>query len=364
MQTFSEILFYAAPFLVSFVLIQPFVWFIRKIATRNQVLDVANVPRKLQRTPVPLWGGVAIGLALLVSVGLFSFFGFLTDIKVSNSYLIGLVAAIIFLLIGGALDDKYDLRPWQQIVWPVLAVLTILIAGIKVNYVTNPFGGIYYFDQVESRFGSFVWFPLAQTVAFAWLLVMIYTTKFLDGLDGLVSGITTIGAVIIFIVSLRWDVPNSATSVLALITAGLFGGFLIWNFFPAKIFLGESGSTIAGLMLGVLAIISGGKIATTLLVMGLPLLDVVWVIGRRLFWERTSPTRADRKHLHFRLLDMGLTHRQAVLFLYLSTALFGSLGLFQNTLGKLKLLVVLAVIMVVLAIWLVTQYKRTQRHES
>jgi UDP-GlcNAc:undecaprenyl-phosphate GlcNAc-1-phosphate transferase len=114
---------------------------------------------------------------------------------------------------------------------------------------------------------------------------------------------------------------------------------------------------LAGLLLGVLAIISGGKIATTLLVMGLPLLDVIWVVVRRIFLEKKSPVIADRKHLHFRLLDLGFSHRQAVLFLYLLAVLFGSLGLFQNTLGKLSLFFVLAMIMVLLAVWLVFKYR-------
>jgi UDP-GlcNAc:undecaprenyl-phosphate/decaprenyl-phosphate GlcNAc-1-phosphate transferase len=181
----------------------------------------------------------------------------------------------------------------------------------------------------------------------------------LDGLDGLVSGVTTIGAIIIFIVSLTWDVPLAGTSALALIVSGLFGGFLIWNFFPAKIFLGEAGSTLAGFLLGILAIISGGKIATALLVMGIPILDAVWVISRRLFLEKTSPTHADRKHLHFRLLDAGLSHRQAVLLIYLLVVLFGSLSLYNTTQGKLILLGLVVVTMLVLAAVIIRRHRET-----
>jgi len=187
---------------------------------------------------------------------------------------------------------------------------------------------------------------------------MMYTTKFLDGLDGLVSGVAVIGSIILFLVSLFWDVPLSGTSILCLILGGSSLGFLIWNFHPAKIFLGEGGSTFLGFMLGVLAIISGAKIATALLVMGLPILDVIWVIVRRIFREKKSPFLADKKHLHFRLLDAGLNQRQVVLLLYLLTLLFGATAIFQQTFGKLIALGILVIVMLGLAWWVIYRYKQ------
>jgi len=187
---------------------------------------------------------------------------------------------------------------------------------------------------------------------------MIYTTKFLDGLDGLVSGVTVIGSIILFCVSLFWDVDQSGTSVLCLILAGSTLGFLLFNFYPARIFLGEGGSTFLGFMLGVLAIISGAKIATALLIMGIPILDVVWVIIRRLFNERHSAFLGDKKHLHFRLLDIGLNQRQVVLLLYLLTLIFGSIALFQDTIGKIVAFIVLIIVMLALASFVVIRYKK------
>ena len=177
----------------------------------------------------------------------------------------------------------------------------------------------------------------------------------------MVPGVTAIGALVIFTVSLYWDVPSSGTSVLALILAGACLGFLIYNWHPAKIFLGEGGSVFCGFMLGVLAIISGSKIATALLIMGIPILDVIWVIIRRL-WQGRSPVSADRKHLHFRLLDIGLSQRQAVIFLYFLTAAFGVTSLFLRSRGKLIALAVLAGIMVFLGLGLVVIYKKKKRH--
>lgn len=187
---------------------------------------------------------------------------------------------------------------------------------------------------------------------------MMYTTKFLDGLDGLVSGIGAIGAIILFIVSLFWDVPQSGTSILALILAGSCLGFLRYNWHPAKIFLGESGSVFIGFMLAVLAIISGAKIATALLIMGIPMLDVAWVILRRIFKEHKSPFAGDAKHLHFRLLQVGFSHRRAVLFLYLLVIIFGTSSLFLQSQYKIVALGILLVMMIILASSLVLTYKK------
>lgn len=354
----ETIWFYILPFIIAFLVVQPLVWLVRKFAFSYQVLDLPDSNRKLHQRPVPLLGGVALGVGFIFCLILFLKFGFLLDGRLSLNYIWALIIASFLLILGGILDDKFRLSPSKQFIWPLLAVLVILFSGVQVHFITNPLGGILQLDTWQISLGNFIFSPLGLVLSFFWLIGMIYTTKFLDGLDGLVSGMTFLGAIFIFFVSLSWDIPYSGTSVLALIVAGLMFGFLLWNFFPAKIFLGEAGSTLAGLWLGVLAIISGGKIATALLVMGLPILDVAWVIARRTFWEKTSPTTADRKHLHFRLLDVGFSHRQAVLFIYLLATLFGSVALFQNSKGKLILFLILLAVMVIIGTILVLAYKK------
>lgn len=146
---------------------------------------------------------------------------------------------------------------------------------------------------------------------------------------------------------------------MALTLAGASAGFLVWNWHPAKIFLGESGSLFIGFTLGVLAIISGGKIATALLILGLPILDLLWVIIQR-FRRRASPLRtADRSHLHFRLLDAGLSTRQTVSMLYAVTATFGLATLIVS--GKMKVLVLglLFFVMVTLVGWVSSRLHRS-----
>ena len=265
-------------------------------------------------------------------------------------------------MVGGYLDDRFHLSAKRQITWPILGTLVIIASGIGVSYIQNPFGDSIDLTRWVVTLFSFDGLPyriilLADAFAFVWLMGMMYTTKFLDGLDGLVSGITTIGAFVLFFLSLSREVAQPETALLAIILAGVTLGFLIFNFHPARIFLGEGGSLWTGFLLGTIAIISGAKIATALLIFGIPILDVAWVIFRRVMSGR-SVTQADRQHLHFRLLDVGFSHKQAVIFLWIVTAGFGTAALFLQGKEKVASLVVLAACMVVLAAGLVFVYKK------
>ena len=153
---------------------------------RNRALayDITDKPigsRKIHTRPMPLLGGVGIytALALLV-IGYFFFappsWPTLTDTHVLPRHIFGILIAGFFLMVGGALDDRYILKPYQQVIWPILAACIIIASGIGVEKLTNPFGGYIYLDK-----------PLSDLLTFFWLLLIIYTTKFLDGLDGLVS---------------------------------------------------------------------------------------------------------------------------------------------------------------------------------
>lgn len=360
---------YIIPFLFSFIVVAMITPLVRRYAIKKGILDYPqeDPERKIQKNPVPLLGGLAVFFGFAVVLVIYTFF---TD-QILGGYMlqkhiIGILIAGILLMIGGYLDDKYKLKPHLQIIWPILAGLTIIAVGVGIPYISSPFGGTLHLDTIkftvfkldDTPYSITLW---ADLIAFIWLVVMVYTTKFLDGLDGLVPGIGTIGAVVIFALSLTSDVAQPETALLSIIFAGSMAGFLIHSFHPARIFLGEGGSTFIGFLLGVLAIISGAKIATALLIMGVPLLDVFWVVLRRVFKERHSPFWGDKKHLHFRLLDIGLSHRQSVLFLYAVTGAFGVTSLFLSTKGKLVSLVVLLIVMVVLGLSLVMIYKKKTR---
>lgn len=330
-----------------------------KLARHFGILDHPDSGRKRHARVTPLMGGVALFLGLTAAISVAYLTGELPGEHIQGKFLIGILVASALLVLGGVLDDKFDLSPRKQIIWPILASLVVITSGIGVTFITNPFGGQLYLDEYAVTVLWWQGIPykftlLADIFTVVWLLTMTYTTKFLDGLDGLVSGVTVIGGFVIAAVSLMRDVSQPDTAMLALIVSAVFFGFLLFNFHPARIFLGEGGSTLAGFLLGVLAIISGGKIATTLLVLGLPLVDAGMVVLRRLRGHR-SPARGDRSHLHFRLLDIGFSPRQAVLVFYLLAALFGTATLFLGGGQKLIALGAIAVLFFLLgALWTAT----------
>ncbi len=339
--------------------------FIRLVAQKIGAIDFPDGERKKHAQPTPLLGGWSIFLVLSAAILIIRQITDALD-PLPEKYLWGIFFAGILLMIGGTLDDKWNLPAKWQWVFPFAAALTIIASGIGINFITNPFGGFIRLDQWEISvlqiggisYQMTVWADLFTIV---WLLGMAYTTKFLDGLDGLVSGVGVVASFILFGISLLPEVSQSYTAVLAVILAGACLGFLVWNWHPAKIFLGEGGSLLIGFFLGILSIISGGKIATALLVMGVPIMDVVWVIGRRIFFERRSAFRADRKHLHFRLLDAGFTVRQAVAIFLGISAVFGSLAIVLRGKDKLLLLTGVVAVMFVLAGIVVRRYNATRK---
>lgn len=328
----------ALSFLITFLVL--------KLAKKLNIVQRPERPRDIHKKPIPLLGGLAIFISLVLIVGFcYSYIHLEQREPILLKHLLGIFIGGLFLIIGGFLDDKYGLKPRHQIIWPILAVAAVLAAGIEVKLITNPFGGFVEIGKLPI---------LAAILLVAWLMGMMYTTKFLDGLDGLASGIVMIGVLAIYFLSASQKYWQPQTALYGLIAAGVLLGFLIWNFYPAKIFLGEGGSTFVGFMLGVLAIVSGAKLATTLLVIGIPVLDVIWVVIRRRFFEHRPVSLGDSKHLHFRLLEAGLSHRQAVFFLYFIAASFGVISLFLQSRQKLIALGMLGGLMMTLGIILVS----------
>lgn len=333
---------------------------VRRFAVQHGALDrPEEAPdRKVHRAPVPLLGGLAPIAAFWLTLGVVRLIQPDALAGLPRATMIGLGLATALLVVGGVLDDRRRLTPGRQFVWPLLAAVVATLAGVGIDFITNPFGGLLRLNQVHATFGATEVVLWADLFTVLWLLGMTYTTKFLDGLDGLVAGVTVIGGVILTAVSLRPEVHQPTTALLAVALAGACLGFLPFNFHPARIFLGESGALWAGFMLGALAVVSGGKIATALLLMGIPILDVAWVIARRLREGRSPFRGADRQHLHFRLLDVGVSHRRAVLTLYALTASFGVLTLVLPGWWKVVALAVLMFVMLGLGVWLVRRSRR------
>lgn len=343
-----------AAFLIS-VLLVPWT---KKIAIYLGMVDnPKEATRKIHKKVMARGGGVAIYISfVLVSVALLTAF---------PKEFIGLLIAGTMVLLIGLADDLKRLSPWIKLGVQILAALVATIGfGITISSITNPFGNTLVFDQPTTQlviFGlhlSFNW--IAVVLATFWLVGMTNTINFLDGIDGLSGGVSAIAAGIIFLLSIGTRVNQPETALVSVILMGACLGFLVYNFYPAKIFNGDSGAYFLGMVLGILAIFSGAKLATAALVLGLPILDAVWAVIRRVA-HRKSPFTADRGHLHYLFLDAGFSQRQAVLSIYALCLAFGMVGLLGSTSQKITGIGVMIFVMTILLIVLAYLKRRRQR---
>ncbi|MBL7058083.1 undecaprenyl/decaprenyl-phosphate alpha-N-acetylglucosaminyl 1-phosphate transferase [Patescibacteria group bacterium] len=318
---------------------------IAKIANKLNIVDIADVERKKHKGRTPLLGGTAIFLSFFCIS--FIFKEELLSGDLETHHLIGVFIGALILIIGGAIDDKFKISAKKQIIFPIIACFSVILGGVEITKINSPLTNDFlYFSTITSNI-----------FVFTWLICIMYTTKLLDGIDGLVSGVTGIGAFIIFIFTLttKYYQPDISTASLILLSACL--GFLILNWHPAKIFLGEGGSLFLGYILGVLAIISGGKVAIAALVLGIPITDMLWTIIRRLINKKNPLTSADRLHLHHRLNDLGLGPKRTATLYYLFSGIFGISAVFLQSKEKFFALLLLILIMIVSVIYLSKQKK-------
>lgn len=346
---FQDAIYLAPWFVASFVLAIIATMLVKKFAPRFGLVDIPTSPRKIHTKPMPLFGGFAIFLSLVLVVGFVLLISpALTSGEIGLNHYFGFFLGSLILMIGGYFDDKYSLPPKLTIIAPILAALVAVLFGIEVEKLTNPFGGVFYLAAWQS-----------DILVFVWLMVVMYTTKFLDGLGGLATGVSSIGAIMIMSLALTAAYFQPDVALLAVIALGALLGFLIFNFSPTSIFLGEAGSTFVGFLIGTLAVISGGKLATALLVVGIPLFDVVFVITRRvLHGGLKEAAHGDLSHLHFRLLAAGLSERKTVLLFYVIAGCFGTLTLFLQSKEKLIALGLLCLLGLLLAVGLGVREKK------
>lgn len=308
-------------------------------------LGVADRPggRRQHQGVIPRLGGIAmyVGFTVAVLATLLlpqSWFPPRLDpneVRRLTGLLIGTTAVFLF----GLLDDWRQFPSRPQYVAQFLSALIAIAFIIFIERVNNPFGA----GQIV-----FPW-PVVWALTIFWFMGMINTVNWLDGLDGLAAGVSAIVAAFIAVHMVREGQYSVALLPVALLGATL--GFLPFNFNPARTFMGSNGSYFLGWAVAALGIIGGAKVATVLLAMGLPILDVAWLIYNR--WRHGGRPRFNgRDHLHHRLLDIGFTQRQIVLGYYAFCGLFGALALLlENRLYKLIALVVLGVAALAVLIW-------------
>ena len=299
------------------LLLTPVVW---RTVRRMGIVDRPS-PRRVNTRPIPRAGGIAIAAAFLGVAVPFVFLNGVVHwvpmpLNIEPRDLVALFGGGLAAAIIGALDDLYDLRARWQLLGQVGLALLAVALGIGITVVNNPIGG------------GVIPFPPAFSVGFTvfWIVGMINSINWIDGLDGLSTGVALIASVTLGLISLTTQVSQPLIAVLCFALAGALAGFLRWNFHPARIFAGTTGVQFVGYTLAVLAILGSAKVAVALLVLGVPIIDTFWIIVGRLS-HRRSPFAPDRSHIHHRLLDLGLSHRNTVLVIYAICAVLGVLAL-------------------------------------
>lgn len=297
--------------------------------------DKRKHPAKLHKKPTPRSGVIPIWLAVVIT----SLF-FLPPDK----YLLGILGGATILFILGILDDKYDINPYLRLGGCFAAAGLVVGVGIRIFFITNPFGqGLIHFNQI-----------LAVILALLWIAFLSNITNWSSGFDGQLPGIVVVAALTIAFLSFRYsaDLTQWPVTILAAITAGAYLGFLPFNFFPQKIMTGYGGGILAGFLLAVLAILSTAKIGTTLVVLGIPFIDALYSIIRRIIAGR-SPVWGDRGHLHHKLLDeLGWSKKRTAVFYWLLTATLGILALNLHSIQKFYTIVMLVALIGSLLLWL------------
>lgn len=307
-------------------------------------------PKVVHKYPVPRGGGIVIFASMLLAGWLF--------LPIDKHWL-GIFGGALILAVVGIIDDVKSISPYKRLIWGLVAASLVVGVGIGIPYISNPFkaGEIINLSglQIPIFFLGkwrtiWVW---ADLLALVWVVGAMNFVNWAKGLDGQLPGIVVVAGVVIGLLSLRFvdDVTQWPVLVLAFILAGAYLGFLPFNFYPQKIMPGYGGGVLAGYFLAVLAILSGAKVATAILVLGVPMLDAIYTVIRRILSGK-SPVWGDRGHLHHKLMDLGWGKRRIAIFYWSISAVLGFLALKLNSQYKLYTMILLAVMIGGGLLWL------------
>jgi UDP-GlcNAc:undecaprenyl-phosphate GlcNAc-1-phosphate transferase len=283
--------------------------------------------------PVPRGGGIAIALPIIVACLLFLNL---------DHYLIAILTGTVLLAIVGMLDDLYNIHPWWRLAAGALAGLIVVGSGIGIAYVSHPFQeGVIHLDQPQIDlviFGSerSIW-VLSSLFAMLFITWNMNIVNWAKGVDGQMPSFVSAALIFVGLLSGRFadDPTQFDTATLCFIAAGAFAGFLVWNWQPQRMMPGYGAGSIAGFLLSIVAILSGAKVATVMMVLTIPTADAIFTIARRVLAGK-SPIWGDRGHFHHKLLDVYGWQKWQIAMLYLvSSLLMGLLSLYLDTKGKI-----------------------------
>lgn len=308
---------------------------VKTFAQKVGAMDVPNEVRRVHDHPIPRMGGMAIFIGFLLSVVLFA------DI---TRQVRGILLGAVVIVACGAIDDVVSLHAWTKLFIQIAAAVIAVLHGVVIEVLRNPI--------IFGQDGALILGVLSIPVTILWIVGITNSVNLIDGLDGLAVGVSTISSMTMFVVALLVSESNIAVILAALMGACI--GFMPYNLNPAKIFMGDTGSLMLGYVLATVSAIGMFKFyavvtfVVPILALALPLFDTTFAFFRRIVHGQ-SPMTPDRGHLHHRLIDMGLTQKQAVAILYAVSAILGLCAVVLAASGSVRLwLFLFAVVMAVI----------------
>ncbi len=300
---------------------------VKAFAQKVGAMDVPGEERRVHDHPIPRMGGLAIFIGFLLSVLLFA------DI---DRQMQGILLGCVIIVATGAVDDVVSLNAWVKLFLQIAAALVAVLHGVEIEVLMNPI--------VWSSSEYWVLGGFAIPVTVLWIVGITNSVNLIDGLDGLAVGVSTISSLTMLIIALL--VSDGAVAIVLAALVGACVGFMPYNLNPAKIFMGDTGSLLLGYVLATMSILGLFKFyavvsfAVPVLAIAVPLFDTIFAFIRRLL-KGQSPFHPDRGHFHHRLIDMGLSQKQAVAVLYSISAILGLAAVLITTSGELKALILI-----------------------
>ncbi len=307
--------------------------FVKSFAYKIGAIDVPKDGRRMHKKPIPRLGGLAIFLGFLVSMLLF--------VKIDRQ-IQGILLGAVIIVVLGVIDDMTPLKAWFKFVVQIVAALVAVWHGVVIRFISNPN------FLSDLAFLKLDWLAIPVTVI--WIVGITNSVNLIDGLDGLANGVSIISELSMLLIALLVSEVNVSLIMAAMV--GACFGFMPYNQNPAKMFMGDTGSTFLGYMLATVSVQGLFKyyavisFAVPFLILGLPLFDTLFAILRRLA-RGQNPMSPDRGHIHHRLIDMGLNQKQAVSVLYVVSSILGLSAVILTTSGSVKaMLLLLALVLV------------------
>lgn len=315
----------------------------KQLAYKIGAIDVPKDNRRVHKKPIPRLGGIAIYSSFIITVTITAIFS--KNINF-NSQLKGILVGVTIIVAIGIIDDIKQISAKYKLLGQILAAIIAVYSGVTIDFIKFPLAHLV---NVENGLVFLKIFKVPMTIF--WIVGITNTVNLIDGLDGLAAGVSAIAS--LSLAAVAYNVGQYSVAILLIVLAGSTAGFLPYNFNPAQIFMGDTGSLAIGFLLATISVEGVIKSAATIavaipvLALGIPIFDTTFAIVRRLLNGR-SIMEADKGHLHHRLLDYGLSQKQTVLILYIISLVLGGTAVVISDIRKTSAYLIVSIMTIII----------------